>query len=51
MVGEQQRFPQIKERIINKMNQGQEEDVPLYTWKTIPESLKQFWYNQLKEKL
>ena len=51
MVGKQQRFPQIKERIIDKVNESQEEDVPLYTWETIPESLKQFWYNQLKEEL
>ena len=41
----------MKNRIINKMNEGQESDVPLYTWKTIPNSLKEFWFNQLKDKL
>jgi hypothetical protein len=33
----------MKQKIINKMNEGQEEDVPLYTWETIPNNLKQFW--------
>ena len=50
MVVKQQRISEIKKRIIiNKMNEGQEEDVPLYTWKTIPESLKQFWIKQIEE--
>lgn len=30
-------------KIINKMNEGQEEDVPKYTWETIPKSSKKFW--------
>jgi len=33
----------MKEKIIDKLNKGQETDVPLYTWKTIPKSLKSFW--------
>ncbi len=36
-----------KQLIIDKMNEGQELDVPLYTWKTIPYSFKHFWYNLL----
>ena len=38
----------IKQKIIDKLNQGQELDVPLYTWETIPESLKRFWINFYK---
>lgn len=38
----------VIELIVSKVNEGQESDVPPYTWDTIPESLKQFWYNQLK---
>ena len=34
----------MKQKIINKMNEGQESDVPLYTWNTIPNSLKIFWH-------
>jgi len=33
----------MKEQIINKVNEGRERDVPLYTWKTIPDSIKNFW--------
>lgn len=40
----------MKQKIINKMNEGQEQDVPLYTWKTIPNSLKEFWFKQFKKK-
>ena len=39
----------VIELIVSKVNEGQESDVPQYTWDTIPESLKQFWYNQLKK--
>ena len=35
----------MKDKIINKMNEGKESDVALYNWQTIPESLKQFWTN------
>ena len=38
----------IKQKIIDKINQGQESDVPLYTWNTIPQSLKMFWINYYK---
>jgi hypothetical protein len=38
----------IKQKIIDKMNQGQEVDVPLYTWETIPQSLKRFWIKYYK---
>jgi hypothetical protein len=27
------------------MNEGQESDVPLYTWSTIPKGLRIFWHN------
>ena len=40
---------EMKEKIVSKVNEGQESEVPQYTWDTIPESLKQFWYNQLKK--
>jgi len=39
----------MKEKILEKVNEGQEEDVLPYTWETIPDSLKEFWYNKLKE--
>lgn len=35
----------MKKKIISKMNEGQEKDVPQYTWNTIPEVLKEFWTN------
>lgn len=38
----------IKQKIIDKMNEGQEVDVPKYTWETIPDSLKRFWINYYK---
>jgi hypothetical protein len=34
----------MKQKIINKMNEGQESDVPLYTWSTIPKGLRIFWH-------
>lgn len=34
----------MKDIIINKMNEGLDIDVPLYTWNTIPDSLKNFWH-------
>ena len=33
----------IKKRIIDKINEGQEPDVKLYRWETISDSLKFFW--------
>jgi len=38
----------MKQKIIDKLNEGQESDVPKYTWNTIPESLKRFWINYYK---
>ena len=38
----------IKIKIIDKINQGQELDVPLFTWDNIPDSLKRFWLNYYK---
>lgn len=35
-------------KIINKMNEGQEEDVPKYTWETIPKSSKKLWEEHFK---
>ena len=35
----------MRNKILNKVNEGQEADVIPYTWKTIPETLKQFWHN------
>jgi hypothetical protein len=40
----------MKQKIIDKLNEGQEQDVPLYTWETIPNSLKKFWSKQFKKK-
>jgi hypothetical protein len=39
----------MEQAIINKMNEGQESDVTLYTWQTIPQALKEFWTKQLKK--
>lgn len=41
----------MKQKIIDKINEGQEFDVALYTWDNIPKSLKIFWkhyYNNQK---
>lgn len=35
-------------KIINKMNEGKEEDVPKYTWEAIPKSSKKFWEEHFK---
>lgn len=40
----------MKQKIIDKLNKGQEIDVSLYTWETIPQSLKRFWLNYYKNK-
>lgn len=40
----------MKKKIIDKLNKGQEIDVSLYTWETIPQSLKRFWLNYYKNK-
>ena len=34
----------MQEKIINKMNEGQEVDAMLYNWENIPDSLKNFWH-------
>jgi hypothetical protein len=34
----------MKQKIINKINEGQESDVPLYAWATIPKGLRIFWH-------
>jgi len=42
----------IQYKIIDKVNENQEEDVELYAWDTIPNSLRHFWANWFqKEKL
>jgi hypothetical protein len=38
----------MKEKVLNKINQGQESDVKPYTWETAPESLKDFWFKYLQ---
>jgi hypothetical protein len=38
----------MKQKIIDKLNEGQESDVTKYTWEPIPESLKLFWINYYK---
>jgi hypothetical protein len=38
----------MKEKILNKINEGQEADVALYTWDIAPESLKDFWFKHLQ---
>lgn len=40
----------IKNKIIDKIKENQEQDVKKYTWDTIPESLKIFWSKQLNNK-
>jgi len=35
----------IQTQIIDKLNENQEPDVELYTWETIPLSLRRFWAN------
>jgi len=35
----------IQKQIIDKVNENQEPDVDLYTWETIPLSLRRFWAN------
>tara|TARA_R110000782_G_scaffold52110_1_gene111919 strand:- start:156 stop:290 length:135 start_codon:yes stop_codon:yes gene_type:complete len=39
-----------KNRIIKKMNEGQESDVTPYVWKSIPDSLKYFWNEYFNNK-
>lgn len=41
----------VKQKIIDKLNEGQELDVELYTWETIPSSLKRFWLNYFKKNI
>ena len=31
------------QRILDKINEGQEKDVALYTWDTLPPALNEFW--------
>lgn len=39
----------LKEKIISKVNEGQESDVPPYIWETIPDSIKRFWINEFNK--
>lgn len=34
---------ELHQRIVNKVNEGQEPDVVPYTYETIPNSIKWFW--------
>jgi len=38
----------IQQKIIDKVNENQEPDVELYTWETIPLSLRKFWVNYFR---
>lgn len=40
----------IKQRIINKMNEGQEPDVKKYNWNTISDKMKLFWFDYFENK-
>jgi hypothetical protein len=40
---------EYKNKIINKMNEGQEPDTVLYNWDNISDSLKNFWYDYFKK--
>jgi len=40
---------EMKEKIVSKVNEGQEKDVAPYTWETIPDSIKQFWFNEFNK--
>jgi len=33
----------IQQKIIDRVNEGQEPDVEIYTWQTIPYSIRLFW--------
>ena len=37
----------IQQKVIDKVNEGQEADVVPYTWETIPLSLRRFWLQYL----
>ncbi len=39
----------IKQKIIDKINENQEEDVKPFTWLTISYKLKKFWINYFRE--
>lgn len=38
-----------KDKIINKMNEGQEPDTVLYNWENISDGLKNFWFNYFEK--
>jgi len=40
----------VKQQIINKLNEGREPDAHIFSWRTIPYSLKTFWLQYFKEK-
>lgn len=40
----------IRQQILNKMNENQEADVRPYSWVTTPLSLRRFWANYFREK-
>jgi hypothetical protein len=39
----------IQDKIINKMNEGQEPDTILYNWENISDSLKNFWFKYFEK--
>ena len=39
----------IEDKIINKMNEGQEPDTVLYNWENISDSLKNFLFNYFEK--
>lgn len=39
----------VRQQIIKKVNEGQEQDVNPFTWRNIPFSLKIFWIDYFRE--
>lgn len=39
-----------RQQVINKMNENQERDAHVYSWRSIPNSLKIFWLDYFREK-
>ena len=40
---------QLKQKIVDKVNQGQEKDVKPYTWGTLSPSTREFWIDYFKK--
>lgn len=40
----------IRQQVISKMNENKEPDAHVFSWRTIPYSLKLFWIEYFREK-